>query len=423
MTIADLRDTVEKPATAVGLTFEPGLVADIIFDLRDDKNAQVGALPLLQYTLEQLYERRTDRTLTAAAYQAIGGVKGAIGAHAEEVFKTLDEEAQNAFARVFQALVHVDERGTPTRKRETEAVLTNTPAAIRLVEALIKRARVLRVYTEKLGDTPYVEVAHEMLLTSWESLSNWIKNVDNDLRIVQEMKTAARSWVNDGYLMDHLLSRRRLQPIYEALQRLPQDLSHDEQVFIQLGGNHLLEDFKKATELMQLHMIQDNFISIGIPAVPMLVQAYAYAKSASVQDKIIDIFWRFPEFIINPISQNLKLDDKLIRSTAIKLIDYFEITGLLSELKYPLDDPSYDVRKATVEVLGKIGDASIVPMLLEALRDIYADVWQASAHALMNVADINVLPILVNLLEDRNRHIRMAAVRVLGKLVILVLYR
>jgi hypothetical protein len=39
---------------------------------------QAGALPLLQFTLDQLYERREERCLTVAAYQALGGVQGAL---------------------------------------------------------------------------------------------------------------------------------------------------------------------------------------------------------------------------------------------------------------------------------------------------------------------------------------------------------
>lgn len=289
MTIADLRDTVEKPAAAAGLTFESGLIADIIFDLRDDKNAQAGALPLLQYTLEQLYERRAGNTLTHTAYQDIGGVKGAIGAHAEEVFKTLDEEAQNAFARVFQALVHVDERGTPTRKREAESTLTNTSTTSHLVEALIKRARVLRVFTEKVGDIPYVEVAHEALLTSWERLANWIKSTDKDLRLIQEMKAAAARWAGEGKPNHRLWSHELLHPVYQALDRLPQDFTDNEKDFIRPEAERLLEDFKNAPQHVQRTMVQRDFKRIGREGVPMLVAAFGYNQSKEGDSEIKDM--------------------------------------------------------------------------------------------------------------------------------------
>ena len=49
MEMADLREVIEKPAQLpdVQLTFEEGLVGDLLFDVR----GQVGALPLLQFTL------------------------------------------------------------------------------------------------------------------------------------------------------------------------------------------------------------------------------------------------------------------------------------------------------------------------------------------------------------------------------------
>ena len=75
-TAADLRQAIEGPAALadVGLTFDADLVGDLLFDLHE----QAGALPLLQFTLDQLFLRRTGRRLTAEAYRALGGVRGAL---------------------------------------------------------------------------------------------------------------------------------------------------------------------------------------------------------------------------------------------------------------------------------------------------------------------------------------------------------
>jgi len=55
------------------------LVATIVRDVE----AQPGALPLLQYALTELFERRDGRGLTRAAYQASGGVTGALARRAD----------------------------------------------------------------------------------------------------------------------------------------------------------------------------------------------------------------------------------------------------------------------------------------------------------------------------------------------------
>ena len=86
----DLRATIEQPAALpdVKLSFEGHLVGDLLFEMQ----GQVGALPLLQFTLEQLFERRSDHRLTLAAYRQIGGVKGALSQHAERTYAALPSE-------------------------------------------------------------------------------------------------------------------------------------------------------------------------------------------------------------------------------------------------------------------------------------------------------------------------------------------
>ena len=64
---------LERPALLAGGQFEPGLVEMLLHEVE----GQPGALPLLQFTLMELWQRREGRRLTVAAYQAIGGLQGA----------------------------------------------------------------------------------------------------------------------------------------------------------------------------------------------------------------------------------------------------------------------------------------------------------------------------------------------------------
>ena len=86
-----LRSVIEKPAALpdVQLTFEGDLVSDLLFEVQ----GQVGALPLLQFTLDQLYQRRRDHLLTLQAYQEIGGVKGAFTIAVPSLSSTLSSRA------------------------------------------------------------------------------------------------------------------------------------------------------------------------------------------------------------------------------------------------------------------------------------------------------------------------------------------
>ena len=96
----NLRQMVEQPAALsdVQVTFEGDLVNRLLADVQ----GQVGALPLLQFTLDQLFQRRSGRQLTLSAYREIGGVKGALARQAEETYA--------ARQNVFISYSHKDEK-------------------------------------------------------------------------------------------------------------------------------------------------------------------------------------------------------------------------------------------------------------------------------------------------------------------------
>src|SRR4029434_11033534 len=77
-------------------------------------------LPLLQFTLEELYQRRTeDGLLTLAAYRELGGVEGSLAQRAAAVFKQLPDDVQAELPKVLNALVSIQHDGHETvgRKR------------------------------------------------------------------------------------------------------------------------------------------------------------------------------------------------------------------------------------------------------------------------------------------------------------------
>ncbi len=75
---------IERPADRAEITLEPGLVSSMIADARTD-----DALPLLAFTLREMYERTRDQErLTLKVYRDdLGGIKGAV-AHVVERIKT-----------------------------------------------------------------------------------------------------------------------------------------------------------------------------------------------------------------------------------------------------------------------------------------------------------------------------------------------
>jgi Novel STAND NTPase 1 len=76
-----------------------------------------GALPLMEYALTELFERRDGRVLSLDAYREIGGVSGALGRRAEELFAELNDDGKEAAHQLFLRLVALGGGTEDTRRR------------------------------------------------------------------------------------------------------------------------------------------------------------------------------------------------------------------------------------------------------------------------------------------------------------------
>nr|WP_055713769.1 XRE family transcriptional regulator [Streptomyces torulosus] len=102
MTVAELREAITAPATAEGLTLEPGLVEVLLRDMGAMPGADTcsaGALPLLARALRATWQQRTDGVLTVAGYERTGGIYGAVATTAERLYARLNPQEQNTGAR------------------------------------------------------------------------------------------------------------------------------------------------------------------------------------------------------------------------------------------------------------------------------------------------------------------------------------
>src|SRR5262249_49973596 len=113
-----LRQAITESAHRVGLKFESGLDNRILQDVGQEP----GNLPLLEYALTELWNRRCDNVLTSKAYddESFGGVSGAIGSKATRAYKQFSDAEKRATRALFGRLVRVSAVGTEgvdTRER------------------------------------------------------------------------------------------------------------------------------------------------------------------------------------------------------------------------------------------------------------------------------------------------------------------
>ena len=196
---AALQRLITEPARLAGVRFERHEQTNRSLDelILQDAAKDPSALPLLQYALSELYQNRDDaqRLLTFAAYQAMGGVEGALGKRAEEVFQGLPDEAQTALNEVLPLLITLDIAGdqAAVRLRAPMHKLTDTAASAALTKALID-ARFLT--SDRQGHDAIVTLAHEALLRRWERIASWITSNREHLRLRARVEQSQHHWVS-----------------------------------------------------------------------------------------------------------------------------------------------------------------------------------------------------------------------------------
>ena len=212
MSIDELEAAITGPAARVGVEIEPFVVSEMVGDTID----RPGALPLLQYTLTELFESRSGRTVTTAAYHATGGVTRTLARRADSLLATLGPETTDTARHMLLRLVSLDDDGTnETRRRALVAEIEELDDRGRVQRVLdtFGRHRLLSFDRDPVTRGPTVEISHEALLTEWATLRRWINDARDDLRTHRHLVGEMNAWAAAGRSPDYLLRGGRLDTI------------------------------------------------------------------------------------------------------------------------------------------------------------------------------------------------------------------
>ncbi|WP_409239636.1 DNA-binding protein [Streptomyces sp. PA5.6] len=192
MTPSELREVIVRPATAAGLIVERSLTDRLIEEVGEEP----GGLPLLSHALLETWRRRRGRTLTLQAYEAVGGIHGAIAQTAEAFYTRLTEVQAETARQILLRLITPGD-GTPdTRRPVHRTELDSTGPAGSEASALLHTLARSRLIT--LDETT-VDLAHEALITAWPRLYRWIDDARERLRRHRRLTQAARHWRDRGH--------------------------------------------------------------------------------------------------------------------------------------------------------------------------------------------------------------------------------
>lgn len=207
MTDQQLREAVVRPAAAHRLVVERALSARIVADVAGEP----GGLPLMAHALREVWRRRTAKTLTLAAYEAVGRVRGAVARTAEDVHARCTAAEATALRALLLRLVTPGDGTEDTRRPADRTELGTDDTTARVLERLV-RARLLTV------DGSTVDLAHEALLQAWPRLRGWIDADRERLRAHRRLTEAAVAWAELDRDAGALYRGVRLTEAYEMFQ-------------------------------------------------------------------------------------------------------------------------------------------------------------------------------------------------------------
>lgn len=327
LTEEDYRQAIIKPAEQVGLEVEPELVEVLLTEL----NHSAGDLPLLQFVLEQLWERRQPGQLTLSSYQQFGGLKGALERKAQAVYESLDPEAQSCARWIFLALTHLGEGTEDTRRRVPKSELAVTKYPAPLVERTLQILTTAKLVVvnweeevavgqsrsavspesenrllESLAPEVTVEVVHEILIRHWSTLRWWLEENRARLRLQRQLEQSARLWrQSNGEGSDFLLRGVRLAEAEELYVKYTDELSVGVQRFIEACLDAQQQEQQQAQR--RLRRAQAAAMLIGVLGLTALgLGGFAYRQKLVAQIEEIEA--------LNASSEALLLSNQQLES-------------------------------------------------------------------------------------------------------------
>ncbi|MET0565939.1 MAG: BTAD domain-containing putative transcriptional regulator [Acidimicrobiia bacterium] len=276
MTQPELERAITRPAESVDVIVEPALLAA----LTADATSEPGVLPMLQYTLTELFDSRRGATMTASAYESMGGLTRALVTRAESLFGALGSEGRAAAKQVFLRLVSLNEGGGDTRRRALVSELKSIESTEGEVDHILRafaRHRLLSFDRDPVSRAPTVEIAHESLIRAWQRLESWIDEARADIQARARLTTATAEWIDEERNPDFLLAGASFARYQTWVADPPVRLTSVEKAFLEAAAEEEREKERVARErqVQGSQLRRRTRALVGLGAISVLVVALA----------------------------------------------------------------------------------------------------------------------------------------------------
>jgi len=226
-----------QPAEMVGYHFES---EEMVSEMVEHLQSTPGALPLLQFTAFQLWQKRdaARKTLTKQSYDALGGIAGALATHADQVVQKQTPDAQMMCRALFLQLVTPERTRAIREVSELYDLVTDKEMLQKVLNDLVDE-RLLVLNTGGGGGGATVEIIHESLIEAWRTLRHWLEESHEDSMFLEQLRAAARQWAAKKKDSGLLWTGEMAEELFRFRKRFKGELSDTVGAFADAVHHHL----------------------------------------------------------------------------------------------------------------------------------------------------------------------------------------
>jgi CRISPR/Cas system-associated protein Csm6 len=390
MTTEELTEAIKEPASQVGLGVEETLVIQMIADVQKSP----GSLPLLQFTLMELWEKRNinitgntesySQLLTLHAYHKMGGVMGALNRHAQQIYNYTDYKSaspsqkrqpqeQELIRRIFLKLLRTGEGVKDTRQPQPKTKLMaiagedllQQEALSQLIEELIQgrllvTSKVEILFGEYSENIQTIDLIHEALMSGWEEFEQWRDKYRQILRLRDRVDDTLRVWDANGKKDEDLMMGGLLAKARENWLDLQMEIDATAKEFYQYS-----DDYDREQSYVQKNW-RENFLENQLAYNTPDFFPQNLSSQSELQRRVI-ISFTGTNLLTNQIDINLdnrELINKIIRISNFTFEEVYKY--------YPEALDIIDTLKERAEKKLKNGDIQTIRRISSELNFIYA---------------------------------------------------
>ncbi|MGD1807444.1 caspase family protein [Dapis sp. BLCC M126] len=238
MTRLELQQAIAEPAKQVGIEIHPELVEQMIIDTEN-----YGSLPLLQYTLTELWQQSRGNQFTLNQYINLGGVKGCLEKQGYAIYHSFNARERQVAKQIFLKLVQINEDTVASCKQVLKTNLITPKQSLAIVSKVLKKiakARLILItkftnYQNSNQTVTVVELAHNTIINNWSQLNFWVESNREAIKQKPGMEEDAQRWLKKDRSDKYLLTGRKLSLAENLLESDP------ESAFVSVLAKEFLE--------------------------------------------------------------------------------------------------------------------------------------------------------------------------------------